>query len=83
MVAAFPWIFLISYHPCMFMMHVPVAGASWKVTLIIMIPIGAIASLSKEVFLLGPPSHSRLIHKTLGLAHPLLVISPQTTCALG
>ena len=33
-VAIFPQIFLSSYHPCAFMMHVPVIGASWKVTLI-------------------------------------------------
>ena len=83
MVAAFPWILLSFHHPCMFIMHIPVTGASWKVTLIIMIPIGAIPSLSKEVFLLEPPSNSHLIHETLGLAHPLLFIRPRTNCALG
>ena len=83
MEAAFPWIFMNFHHPCTFMMHVPVTGVSWKVTLIIIIPIGAVPSLSNEVFLFEPPSHFRLIHETLGLAHLLLFIRPRTTCALG
>ena len=66
----------------MFMMHVPVTGASWNVTLIIGIYTGAIPSLFEEVFLLEPPSHSRLIHEILSLAHPPLFIHPQITGAL-
>ena len=72
-----------SYHSCTFMMHVHVIGAFWKVTLIIRIHTRAVPSLSEEVFLLGPPSHSRLIHEVLNLAHPPLFIRPRTICALG
>ena len=65
------------------MMHVPVTETSWNVTLIIRIHTGAVPSLSEKVFLLRPPSHSRLIHEILSLVHPQLFICPQTTYALG
>ena len=62
-VAAFPQIFLSSHHLCTFMMHVPIIGVSQKVTLVIKIHTRVVPNLSKEVFLLGPPSTRSLLMK--------------------
>ena len=74
-VAAFPQIFLSFYHSGTFMMHVPIIGASWKVTSIIKIHTGAIPSLSEEMFLLGPRStHSLLMRLQIGITHSYLFL---------
>ena len=74
-VTVFLQIFLSSHHPGTFMMHVPVPGASWKVTLIIRIHIGVVPSLSKEMFLLGSPSiHSLLMRLQTGITYNYLFL---------
>ena len=60
-VAAFPWIFLGFLPYCMFMRHVPIIGASWRVILTVGIDIWAAFIISEEQFLLGPPSFRSLL----------------------
>ena len=79
--ATFPKIFL-SFHPsCMFIMHVPISGTSWNVTLRDRIYIWSRLCLSEERLLVGLSSQSfylHLTHEILSLIPSLLFIRPWT-----
>ena len=83
MVATFPKIFLSSHSSSMFIMHDPLNGISWKVTLSNRIYIWFVFRLSEETILLGPPSHSHGTYRILNLTPPLLFICPRPINALG
>ena len=70
-------IFLRSHHPWMFMIHIFIIGASWKVIMIITTCKWDLFIMSKEIFLLRPSSHLYFAHWVLGLNHPLPFTRPQ------
>ena len=77
-VAAFPKIFLRSHHPWMFMIHIFVTGASWKVLMIVRTRIWYVFIMPKEILLLGPSSHLYFAHWVLDLNHSLPFTHPRT-----
>ena len=77
-VATFPKIFLRSHHPWMFMIHIFIVGASWKVVMIVRTCTWYIFILFEEIFLLGPSSHVYFAHWAMGLKHSLPFTRPRT-----